>query len=86
MFIVPATAKSRKRWPLKSRIYQTLLQLGIISLKLYRFYGNDLACADVAGWSSPVARKAHNLEVGGSNPSPATNFKEELLVKCASLA
>lgn len=21
-----------------------------------------------------VARKAHNLEVGGSNPSPATNF------------
>ena len=25
-----------------------------------------------AGWSSLVARKAHNLEVGGSNPSPAT--------------
>jgi hypothetical protein len=24
-----------------------------------------------AGWSSLVARKAHNLEVGGSNPSPA---------------
>ena len=28
----------------------------------------------IAGWSSLVARKAHNLEVGGSNPSPATNF------------
>ena len=27
----------------------------------------------IAGWSSLVARKAHNLEVGGSNPSPATN-------------
>ena len=27
-----------------------------------------------AGWSSLVARKAHNLEVGGSNPSPATNL------------
>ncbi len=26
----------------------------------------------IAGWSSLVARKAHNLEVGGSNPSPAT--------------
>lgn len=26
----------------------------------------------IAGQSSPVARKAHNLEVGGSNPSPAT--------------
>src|SRR5882672_3983349 len=25
-----------------------------------------------AGWSSPVARQAHNLKVLGSNPSPAT--------------
>jgi hypothetical protein len=25
-----------------------------------------------AGWSSPVAREAHNLEVAGSNPVPAT--------------
>jgi hypothetical protein len=24
-----------------------------------------------AGWSSPVAREAHNLEVAGSNPVPA---------------
>ena len=28
-----------------------------------------------AGWSSLVARQAHNLKVGGSNPSPATNYK-----------
>jgi hypothetical protein len=32
-----------------------------------------------AGWSSPVARQAHNLKVAGSNPAPATklarNFK-----------
>ena len=27
----------------------------------------------IAGWSSLVARQAHNLEVGGSNPPPATN-------------
>ena len=26
-----------------------------------------------AGWSSPVARQAHNLKVRGSNPLPATN-------------
>ena len=26
----------------------------------------------VAGWSSPVARQAHNLKVAGSNPAPAT--------------
>ena len=25
----------------------------------------------VAGWSSPVARQAHNLKVAGSNPAPA---------------
>ena len=29
------------------------------------FYGG-------AGWSSPVARQAHNLKVVGSNPTPAT--------------
>src|SRR5436190_21358938 len=30
-----------------------------------------------AGWSSPVARQAHNLKVEGSNPSPATNSTPE---------
>jgi predicted GIY-YIG superfamily endonuclease len=29
----------------------------------------------IAGWSSPVARQAHNLKVLGSNPSPATNLE-----------
>ena len=28
----------------------------------------------VAGWSSPVARQAHNLKVTGSNPVPATKL------------
>src|ERR1700722_6781471 len=27
-----------------------------------------------AGWSSPVARQAHNLKVPGSNPGPATKL------------
>ena len=27
-----------------------------------------------AGWSSPVARQAHNLKAAGSNPAPATNL------------
>jgi hypothetical protein len=35
-----------------------------------------------AGWSSPVAREAHNLEVLGSNPSPATY--ESPASSCAS--
>jgi hypothetical protein len=28
----------------------------------------------IAGWSSPVARQAHNLKVASSNLAPATNF------------
>ena len=31
----------------------------------------------IAGWSSPVARWAHNPKVSGSNPDPATNRPEE---------
>ena len=30
-----------------------------------------------AGWSSPVARQAHNLKVTGSNPVPATKPNEK---------
>jgi hypothetical protein len=32
-----------------------------------------------AGWSSPVARQAHNLKVAGSNPAPATNQPIDLI-------
>jgi hypothetical protein len=38
-----------------------------------RFSGVGPLPALVAGWSSPVARQAHNLKVTGSNPVPATN-------------
>jgi hypothetical protein len=31
-----------------------------------------------AGWSSPVARQAHNLKVIGSNPIPATKIEKEI--------
>jgi hypothetical protein len=31
----------------------------------------------IAGWSSPVARQAHNLKVTGSNPVPATKIDTE---------
>lgn len=30
-----------------------------------------------AGWSSPVARQAHNLKAAGSNPAPATKFPQK---------
>ena len=34
-----------------------------------------LAAKFAAGWSSPVARQAHNLKVIGSNPIPAPKKK-----------
>ncbi len=34
---------------------------------------NSLCQICDAGWSSPVARQAHNLKAAGSNPAPATN-------------
>src|SRR3989344_7716079 len=38
----------------------------------FDFHNLSLQYKHIAGWSSPVARKAHNLEVAGSNPAPAT--------------
>ena len=33
-----------------------------------------MSSSSVAGWSSLVARQAHNLKVAGSNPAPAPNL------------
>src|SRR5262249_28456678 len=35
----------------------------------------------IAGWSSPVARQAHNLKVASSNLAPATKFDAEMHCK-----
>src|SRR6186997_2996324 len=36
----------------------------------------DYVCPPlIAGWSSLVARQAHNLKVAGSNPAPATTLR-----------
>ena len=42
----------------------SVLQQGVVFFNAAGFFG--------AGWSSPVARQAHNLKVVGSNPTPAT--------------
>ena len=34
-----------------------------------------------AGWSSLVARRAHNPKVVGSNPAPATKFKIKKVIR-----
>ena len=40
---------------------------------------------NIAGWSSPVARQAHNLKVVGSNPTPATKLPWILQLKAKLL-
>ncbi|VXC97787.1 hypothetical protein SPHINGOT1_270066 [Sphingomonas sp. T1] len=40
----------------------------------------------VAGWSSPVARQAHNLKVTGSNPVPATKSYDSPKAKASGLS
>src|ERR1035437_6585235 len=46
---------------------------------LARFDGTPRGCYDRdAGWSSLVARWAHNPKVGGSNPPPATKTLQQL--------
>ena len=41
---------------------------------------NNHSLCPYAGWSSLVARQAHNLKVVGSNPTPATNLPTFYLV------
>ena len=38
-----------------------------------------------AGWSSSVARWAHNPEVAGSNPAPATNVTKAFVHRTSAL-
>lgn len=41
---------------------------------LIRCCSRRLQLEPTAGWSSQVARRAHNPEVASSNPAPATNL------------
>jgi hypothetical protein len=43
--------------------------------KSYQAY-SDKYFSLIAGWSSPVARQAHNLKVVSSNLAPATNISQ----------
>ena len=42
--------------------------------------GRRQAIYIVAGWSSTVARRAHNPKVAGSNPVPATKWSRGVVV------
>ncbi len=63
-------------WPIHSFIEAAT---GVSAWRLLRLSGEAQSAAEdvefgTAGWSSPVARQAHNLKVVGSNPTPATIF------------
>ena len=45
-----------------------------LAFKKFSLKARDYTVYFFAGWSSPVARQAHNLKVRGSNPLPATRF------------
>jgi hypothetical protein len=45
---------------------------------LYKFGLLFYYISFIAGWSSPVARQAHNLKATGSNPVPATKSHKAL--------
>jgi hypothetical protein len=75
-----AASKKRSRgagWAAPAKNCRAGLDLGRKDDKMIAHAGGEaqrrLSGANIAGWSSPVAREAHNLEVAGSNPVPATN-------------
>jgi hypothetical protein len=73
-YIPPATLKALAKGCLLRKPLDGSAPLGRC---LSRFGFSKGAHGFIAGWSSPVARQAHNLKVIGSNPIPAT--KADLL-------
>ena len=59
-----------------SEIKESYLKINNLFLKIIvvKFIQLSIKYIIIAGWSSPVARQAHNLKVVGSNPTPATNI------------
>ncbi len=74
----PFTAVTGVRIPYGSPLkYGRLAQLGEHLPYKQRVGGSNPSSSTIryiAGWSSPVARRAHNPKVVGSNPTPATNY------------
>jgi hypothetical protein len=81
---MPFTHAFRGSNPLRVTIYGRLAQLGE-HLPYKQGVGGSIPSAPtiiyieiIAGWSSTVARRAHNPKVAGSNPVPATKNMLEL--------
>jgi hypothetical protein len=59
--------------------FKALVSQGLTYMVVVDKFSHD------AGWSSQVARWAHNPKVGGSNPLPATSDFERLRLTCRNL-
>ncbi|CAN2253834.1 hypothetical protein STZ1_30958 [Bacillus subtilis] len=72
----PFTAVTRVRIPYGSLYDGGLAQLGEHLPYKQRVGGSSPSSSTIiiAGWSSSVARRAHNPKVAGSNPAPATKI------------
>ena len=71
--------KSLRRYHLITEVYPSPAEgIGLENrqgMKVPRgFESLNLRHLNIAGWSSLVARRAHNPKVVGSNPSPATKW------------
>ena len=56
----------------------------VTCFRIRRPFSGRPSSGTVAGWSSPVARQAHNLKAAGSNPAPATNLNCEASAEAAA--
>ena len=72
--------KRERRWLIRNLQVKSIEKMAEISIEKFyaKSWDSPLAFKSepaynlAAGWSSPVAREAHNLEVAGSNPVSAT--------------
>ena len=72
--IAPDTGQNKPKFDKKWSFWKVLQNFSLTSIIKERIYALSLQDNfSVAGWSSPVARQAHNLKVVGSNPAPATS-------------
>ncbi|MGF6259032.1 hypothetical protein OKW20_006159 [Ensifer sp. LBL] len=73
-----ASLKRNQCVPYTRQILTDLLGTDHKSLRDLRYRDKPLKRFTLgAGWSSPVARQAHNLKAAGSNPAPATKSKQK---------
>ena len=61
-------------WRLSSAGRASALQAEGRGFEPLSLHHNNFILLIDAGWSSPVARRAHNPKAAGSNPAPATNY------------